>query len=48
LLEQSTCSHVQVPNYANANYFLVASLCRLNLQQRSIWSPSLGPNHLFL
>src|SRR5260370_21422198 len=32
LLEQSTCSHVQVPNYANANYFLVASLCRLNLQ----------------
>ena len=30
--EQSTCSHVQVPNYANSNYFSVASLCRLNLQ----------------
>ena len=27
--EQSTCSHVQVPNYANVNYFSVASVCRL-------------------
>jgi hypothetical protein len=27
-----TCPHVQVPNYANAEYFSVASGRRLNLQ----------------